>query len=143
MAAGEPGYSGSVVTWEDLAAYVRTEYEVISETAGEIRILYTFDEDSDRTQVMIVAREVLDRKEEWVQIVTPMGLARNVDLHDLLVAIGNGTVSGGAAIMGEHIVLRHSLPLANLDIHEFTDPLTLIAGAADELESEFFGGDDY
>jgi hypothetical protein len=45
-------------------------------------------------------------------------------------------------------VLRHSLPLVSLDIHEFTDPLvsldiheftdplTLIAAEADELESE-------
>jgi hypothetical protein len=45
--------------------------------------------------------------------------------------------------MGDHVVLRHSLPLENLDINEFVDPLTLIAGAADNLESEFFGADDY
>jgi hypothetical protein len=132
-----------VATWDELAEYVRAEYEVISDKPGEIRLLYTFDEDNDRTQVMIVAREELDRKYEWVQIATPLGLARSVDLHTLLEAIGNTTVSGGAAIMGEHIVIRHSLPLENLDINEFTDPLTLIAGAADELESEFFGGDEY
>ncbi|RSM85038.1 hypothetical protein DMH04_19500 [Kibdelosporangium aridum] len=132
-----------MATWDELAEYVRTEYEVISETPEEIRLLYTFDEESDRTQVMIVAREELDRKYEWVQIATPLGLARNVDLHALLEAIGHTTVSGGAAIMGDHIVIRHSLPLENLDINEFTDPLTLIAGAADELESEFFGGDEY
>ncbi|CAM4177638.1 hypothetical protein KIPE111705_43820 [Kibdelosporangium persicum] len=132
-----------MATWNELAEYVRTEYEIVAETPGEIRLLYTFDEDSDRTQVMIVAREELDRKYEWVQIATPLGLARDVDLHALLEAIGHTTVSGGAAIMGDHIVLRHSLPLENLDINEFTDPLTLIAGAADELESEFFGGDDY
>ncbi len=132
-----------MATWNELATYVRAEYEVLSEKPGEIRLLYTFDEDSDRTQVMIVAREELDRRYEWVQIATPLGVARNVDLHALLEAIGNTTVSGGAAIMGDHIVLRHSLPLENLDINEFTDPLTLIAGAADELESEFFGGDEY
>jgi hypothetical protein len=132
-----------VATWDELAEYVRTEYEVISEQPEEIRLLYTFDEESERTQVMIVAREELDRKFEWVQIATPLGLAREVDLHALLTAIGQTTVTGGAAIMGDHIVIRHSLPLENLDIIEFTDPLTLIAGAADELESEFFGGDDY
>lgn len=132
-----------MATWDELAEYVRTEYDVVSESPGEIRLLYTFDEDSDRTQVMIVAREELDQKYEWVQIATPIGLAKNVDLHALLEAIGHTTVSGGAAIIGEHVVIRHSLPLVNLDIHEFTDPLSLIAGAADELESEFFGGDDY
>ncbi|SMD17881.1 type III secretion system chaperone family protein [Kibdelosporangium aridum] len=132
-----------MATWDELAEYVRAEYEVLSDKPGEIRLLYTFDEESDRTQVMIVAREELDRKYEWVQIATPLGLARNVDLYALLDAIGHTTVSGGAAIMGDHIVIRHSLPLENLDINEFTDPLTLIAGAADELESEFFGGDEY
>jgi hypothetical protein len=132
-----------VATWDELAEYVRTEYDVVSESPGEIRLLYTFDEDSDRTQVMVVAREELDQKYEWVQIATPIGLAKKVDLHRLLEAIGQTTISGGAAIIGEHIVIRHSLPLMNLDIHEFTDPLALIAGAADELESEFFGGDDY
>jgi hypothetical protein len=90
-----------------------------------------------------VAREELDRKYEWVQILTPIGLAKDVDLHALLTAIGHTTIACGAAIMGEHVVLRHSLPLENLDINEFVDPLTLIAGAADNLESEFFGGDDY
>nr|WP_225953488.1 YbjN domain-containing protein [Kibdelosporangium phytohabitans] len=104
---------------------------------------YVFDEESDRTQVMIVVREELDRKYEWVQIATPLGLAKDCDLHRLLETIGQTTVSGGAAIMGEHIVIRHSLPLENLDINEFTDPLALIAGAADNLESEFFGGDNY
>nr|WP_042196081.1 hypothetical protein [Kibdelosporangium sp. MJ126-NF4]CEL22392.1 hypothetical protein [Kibdelosporangium sp. MJ126-NF4]CTQ89247.1 hypothetical protein [Kibdelosporangium sp. MJ126-NF4] len=132
-----------MATWDELAAYVRTEYEVISDKPGEMRIMYAFDEDSDRTQVMIVVREELDRKYEWVQIATPLGLARDCDLHALLTTIGDTTVSGGAAIMGEHIVIRHSLPLENLDINEFTDPLALIAGAADNLESEFFGGDHY
>ncbi|ONI86488.1 hypothetical protein ALI144C_11325 [Actinosynnema sp. ALI-1.44] len=132
-----------MATWDELAAYVRTEYDVISDEPGEIRLEYTFDEESDRTQVMIVVREELDRKYEWVQIATPLGLAKDCDLHRLLETIGHTTVSGGAAIMGEHIVIRHSLPLENLDINEFTDPLALIAGAADELESEFFGGDYY
>ena len=45
--------------------------------------------------------------------------------------------------MGEHVVLRHSLPLENLDINEFVDPLALVAGVADELEEKFTGGDGY
>jgi hypothetical protein len=131
-----------MATWDDLMAFVRTEYQVVSQTPDEIRLEFAW-EDEDRTQVMIVAREELDRKYEWVQILTPIGLAKDVDLHALLTAIGHTTIACGAAIMGEHVVLRHSLPLENLDINEFVDPLTLIAGAADNLESEFFGGDDY
>jgi hypothetical protein len=131
-----------MATWEDLMQFVRTEYQVVSQTPDEIRLEFEW-EDENRTQVMIVAREELDRKYEWVQILTPIGLAKDVDLHALLSAIGETTIACGAAIMGDHVVLRHSLPLENLDINEFVDPLTLIAGTADNLESEFFGGDDY
>ncbi len=131
-----------MATWDDLVEFIRTEYRVVSQTPDEIRVEFEW-EDEDRSQVVIVAREVLDRKYEWVQILTPIGLARDCDLHRVLEAIGHTTIACGAAIMGEHIVVRHSLPLENLDINEFVDPLTLIAGAADDLESEFFGGDDY
>jgi hypothetical protein len=131
-----------MATWADLIQFIRTEYEVVSRTEDEIRIEFTW-EDEDRSQVMIISREVLDRKYEWVQILTPMGLVKDVDLHRVMASIGEGSMIGGAAIMGDHVILRHSLPLENLDINEFVDPLTLIAGTADNLESEFWGGDDY
>ncbi|GAA4444541.1 hypothetical protein ACFQV2_23225 [Actinokineospora soli] len=133
-------------TWADLAAYVRDEYEVLSETEDEIRILFDFehlDEEDERTQVVILVREVLDERHEWVQIATPIGKAADVDLKALLTEVGHSTIACGAAIMGEHVVLRHSLPLATLDIHEFTEPLALLAGTGDQLEEIFFGGDHY
>jgi hypothetical protein len=132
----------STATWEDLAEYVRGEYDVISEEPGEIRILFAFEED-ERTQVVILVREVLDAKHEWVQIASPVGLAANVNLHALLEEVGQSSIASGAAIMGDHVVLRHSLPLATLDIHEFVEPLTLLAGTADQIEEIFFGGDNY
>ncbi|GAA3875568.1 hypothetical protein GCM10022243_45610 [Saccharothrix violaceirubra] len=135
-----------MATWGDLAEYVRQTYEVISQGQDEIRILFDFehfDEDDERTQVVILAREVLDKQHEWVQIASPVGLAARVDLRALLVEVGESSIACGAAIMGDHVVLRHSLPLADLDIHEFVDPLTLLAGTADRIEEQFFGGDDY
>ncbi|WP_018681476.1 hypothetical protein [Actinokineospora enzanensis] len=135
-----------MATWRDLAQYVREEYDVISEGEDEIRVLFNFEmhnEDDERTQVVIVAREILDAKHEWVQIASPVGLADKVDLKALLAEIGNSSIACGAAIMGEHVVLRHSLPLKDLDIHEFTDPLELLAGTADQIEEMFFGGDQY
>ncbi len=135
-----------MATWGDLAAYVHDTYDVISENEDEIRILFNFeqfDEDDERTQVIILVREVLDRQHEWVQIASPIGLAANVDLLAFLTEVGNSTIACGAAVMGDHVVLRHSLPLSHLDIHEFTEPLALLAGTADRLEETFFGGDDY
>ncbi|MGQ0837198.1 hypothetical protein [Actinokineospora sp.] len=135
-----------MATWSDLAKYVRDQYEVISEQRDEIRIMFGFehyDEEDERTQVVILAREVLDERHEWVQIASPVGLAAGVDLRALLSEVGHSSVACGAAIMGDHVVLRHSLPLSSLDIHEFVDPLTLLAGTADQIEEMFFGGDQY
>lgn len=131
-----------MATWEDLATFIRTEYRVIEDHGDELRILVEYEED-DRSQVIIICREVLDQKEEWVQVASVCGLVSEVDLQKFLAEIGNTTVVCGAAIMGEHVILRHALPLENLDINEFVDPLTFVSDTADHLEEIFFGGDGY
>jgi hypothetical protein len=120
---------------------MRSEYRVIRIQPDEVRIEVEFDD--ERRQQVIMQREVLDRKDEWVQIVSPCGKASDVNLTALLAHLGNSAVVGGAVIMGDYVVLRHSLPLANLDINEFVDPMALIAGTADEVEELFTGGDGY
>jgi hypothetical protein len=130
-----------MATWGDLVAFVRSEYQVIDLTADEVSIHVEFDD--ERSQVIWLSHEVLDGKEDWVQIASPCGLAAKVDLAALLKEVGHTTVVGGVAIMGEHVVLRHALPLENLDINEFVDPLTLLAGTVDTLEEQFSGGDSF
>ena len=129
-----------MATWNDLVTFVRREYQVLSFKDDEIRILFEFEEDG-RSQVMVLAHEVLDKREDWVQIASPCGKVAQVNLERLLEEIGLTTIVGGAAIMGEWVVIRHSLPLVNLDINEFIDPLTLVADTADRLEEKFVGGD--
>ena len=41
------------------------------------------------------------------------------------------------------VCLSHSLPLANLDLNEFTVPLAAITITADTLEQKFTGRDDH
>lgn len=130
-----------MATWGDLVAYVRESYDVIRDEPDEIRVRISFDD--RRAQVVVIARELLDRKEEWVQIATPFARADEVDLHAVLTEIGDTIVVGGPVLMGEHLVLRHSLPLVNLDINEFIDPLELVTGSAELLEEQFTGRDDY
>lgn len=127
--------------WGDLVAFVKSEYQVIEERPDELRIYVEFED--ERSQMIWLSREVLDSKEDWVQIASPCALAADVDLHALLREIGHTTIVGGAAIMGDHVVLRHSLPLSNLDINEFVDPLALLAGTVDTLEEQFSGGDAF
>ena len=130
-----------MATWGDLVAFVRGEYHVIDQTPDEVSIHVHFDD--ERSQVIWLSHEVLDGKEDWVQIASPCGMAGQVDLPALLKEVGHTTVVGGVAIMGEHVVLRHALPLENLDINEFVDPLTLLAGTVDTLEEQFSGGDAF
>ena len=130
-----------MATWENLTDFVRSEYEVIKDTDDELRILIEYED--GRSQVIIIAHEILDGREDWVQVASICGLVADVDLKRFLEEIGQTSVVCGAVIMGEHLVLRHALPLENLDINEFTDPLTFVADTADHLEEFFFGGDGY
>jgi hypothetical protein len=138
-----------VATWQDLVRYLKfdTNYRVVRDEPNEIRILYKIgeydEEDEGRTQVVILSHEVLDKKEDWVQIATPFARVDQVDLRTVLEEIAMTSVVGGAVIMGEFVVLRHSLPLVNLDGNEFEDPLDMVASAADDLEMRFIGGDEY
>ena len=137
-----------MATWRELVAFIRSEYEVIGDEPDEIRILVRYnpddeDEKSGRSQMVVVAREVLDRRETWVQIASPFARVQEVDLRAVLEEVGNTTVVGGVALIGEYVVLRHSLPLVNLDINEFVDPLELVTGSAEMLERQFIGRDDF
>ena len=133
--------------WGDLVAYIRQSYDVVHYAPDEVRIRVSFAKDEDdvqaRRQIMVVAHEVLDQKEDWVQIATPFALVGQVDLREVLTEAGNTMVVGGIVAMGDYLVLRHSLPLINLDINEFTDPLQLVASGAEELEHRFTGRDEY
>ncbi|HEY2056766.1 hypothetical protein [Amycolatopsis sp. NBC_01480] len=132
--------------WADLVGYIRHEYRVILDDPDEIRIRMSFGDDAEtegRAQVMVIAREIFDQREDWVQIATPFARVDEVDLLSVLTEVGNTLVVGGVVVMGEHVVLRHSLPLINLDINEFIDPLELVAGSAELLEQQFTGRDDY
>jgi hypothetical protein len=135
-----------VATWSDLVTFIRREYEVIRDEPDEIRIRLRYGEQDDvdqRTQMVVVAREILDGREDWIQIASPFARLDQVDLVRVLEEIGNTTVVGGAVLMGPYLVLRHSLPLLNLDINEFVDPLEMVTGAAEDLEEMFIGRDDF
>jgi hypothetical protein len=137
-----------VTTWAELVGFIRHEYEVIGDEPEEVRILVRYrtdedDEQSGRSQMVVVAREILDRREEWVQIASPFAQVHEVDLRAVLEEVGNTTVVGGVAILGDYVVLRHSLPLINLDINEFVDPLELVTGSAEMLERQFIGRDNF
>ena len=135
-----------MASWPDLVRFIELEYDVTRREPDEIRVRLHFGgqdvDDGERTQIAVVAREDVDGQ-EWVQIATPFARTDDVDVAAVLAEIGSTTVVGGAVIMGDYLVLRHSLPLVNLDINEFVEPLELVVGSAELLEEQFTGGDDY
>jgi S1-C subfamily serine protease len=135
-----------MAAWPELVRFIELEYDVTRREPDEIRVRVHYGgqdvDDDERTQIAVVAREDVDGQ-EWVQIATPFARADDVDVAAVLSEIGATTVVGGAVIMGDYLVLRHSLPLENLDINEFVEPLELVAGSAELLEEMFTGDDDY
>ncbi len=134
-----------MTAWADLVSYIHAEYKVIENHPDEVRVLIEYGEDDElhRSQVVMICREVLDGHEDWVQIASVCGPVAEIDLHQFLMEMGETTVVCGAVIMNEHIVIRDALPLPNLDLNEFEDPLTFVAATADHLEEKFWGGDGY
>ncbi|MFD4197047.1 hypothetical protein [Amycolatopsis thermoflava] len=135
-----------MTSWRDLATFIRQQYKVVRDEPDELRIRIRFQsdpEEEERTQIVVIAREVLDRRDEWIQIATPFARVDEVDVVAVLAEVGHTTVVGGVVVMGEYLVLRHSLPLANLDINEFVDPLALVTSSAELLEEQLTGRDDY
>jgi hypothetical protein len=136
-----------VTTWAALGAFMRREYEIIGDEPDEITILFRYRGDDDdrppRSQTVVVVRELLYRREEWVQIASPFARVGDVNLRQVLEEVGNTMVVGGVAIVGDFVMLRHSVPLINLDLNEFVDPLALVTRSADRIERRFVGGDDF
>ena len=135
-----------MAAWRDLVRFIESEYDVTRREPDEIRVRVHFSgqdvDDDERTQIAVIAREEVDGQ-EWVQIATPFARADDVNLAAVLAEIGATTVVGGAVIMGDYLVLRHSLPMENLDLNEFVEPLELVTGSAELLEEQFTGSDDY
>lgn len=142
--------------WADLVTFIRRNYEVVRLGPEEIRIRIRYGmevDDEGRAQIVVITRELLDTivpelddgsgKTEWAQLATPFARVGQVDLRTVLATLGDATVVGGAVVIGGYLVLRHAVPLANLDLNEIVAPLELLAGSGEWLEKQFTGRDDY
>jgi hypothetical protein len=130
-----------MATWYDVVDYVRSNYKIADEKSNMVKLL--FNTDGLRSQVVFLWRNVLlDGEEEWLQIESPFAQLGSANLQRALEEVGR-VVCGGAAVTGDHLTIRHAVPLANVDINEFERPLILVTTTADRLEKQLVGGDRY
>ena len=128
-----------MATFEALRRYIKDNYVVDKDQPGLIKLVFNVGD--RRSQMVFVSRMSLG-EQEWAEISTPVCTHTQIDPRDALVRNGKMVV-GGLAIEGDHVMFRHSLPLADLDIDECEVPLHLVANYGDKLERELTGTDTF
>ncbi|MFJ6673879.1 hypothetical protein ACIQMJ_22450 [Actinosynnema sp. NPDC091369] len=130
-----------MTSWIDVINYVRTRYEVLEETDSWLR--FRLDLDQDRTQQVSVHHVPESDGVAWVEISSPVGRVDAIDLERLLRLAGTAAV-GGAAVVDDVALLKHTVPLEDLSVREeFERPLMLLVSAADRFEHELTEGDSF
>jgi hypothetical protein len=135
------GGGDEMTTWTDVINYVRARYEVLEGTDGWLR--FRLDTSEERTQQVTVHHVPEGDGGAWVEISSPVGRIDEIDPRRLLELAGASTV-GGAAVVAGVALLKHSVPLADLDVREeFERPLELVVANADAFERELTRADRF
>jgi hypothetical protein len=130
-----------VATWRHFTALVKSTYEVSQERPDMLQLIVPTG--GDRSQVVYLwHRRLMKGTEDWLVIESPFAEVEDTDLTTVLEEAGN-MPCGGIVIVGTFVVVRHAVPLVNLDVNEFSRPLELVTSSADRLEHTLFGDDKY
>lgn len=127
--------------WPGVINFVRTRYEVLEERDGWLR--FRVDTGDDRVQQVSVHHLPDHDGAEWVEISSPVGWADKIDLRRLLELAG-GEAVGGAAVVDGVALLKHTIPLVDLNLrNEFEQPLNALVARADAFEHELTSADEF
>lgn len=135
---------GVLANWEQLKKFVHDNY-VVSDDVGQ-GLKLEFVDDAGRSQLMFISYFSLNNGSEgWVTLESPVGKTTEIDLTRALAGAG-GIVCGGLALWDADptlVMMKHAVPLENLDANELVRPMHLLAGAADRLEHDLTGEDRF
>lgn len=130
-----------VTTWTEVINYVRTRYEVLEESDSWLR--FQLETAEDRTQQVSVHHVPVAAGGAWLEISSPVGWADKIDLRRLLELAGTSVV-GGAAVVDNVALLKHTVPLEDLSVtEEFERPLKQLVAHADEFEHKLTRSDQF
>ena len=118
-----------MATWNDLAGYLRTNYRIVDDQQTMLKLL--FDVGGGRSQIVFVTHSTMKASNgDWAAIESVVAQASSVDVSAVLKEASEYAV-GGVVQYGDTLALRHTVPLATLDIDEFSEPFSLVMRAAD------------
>jgi hypothetical protein len=124
--------------WQQLRDYIFATYQVDREENEVIQLLFRID--GERTQLVLVSHTQTGAGVDFALIASPIADHGAVELGVLLRETSEYVV-GGVVMYGNRIMLRHAVPLADLDVSDFETPLHLVLSAADAMEAKFLGTD--
>jgi hypothetical protein len=125
--------------WSSLRGFIMANFTIDHDGGDVIRL--GFDVGEGRSQVLLVLKTGKDP--DWAEIQTRVCREDQLDARDALRRNDKLKIGGLAMLEDGTVILRHSLPLENLDPNEFLEPLRVIATYGDELERELSGGDNF
>lgn len=133
-----------MANWEQLKKFVHDNYTVSNDVGAGLKL--EFIGDNGRTQLMFITYFSLNNGSEgWVTLESPVGKTSEIDLTRALAGAG-GVVCGGLALWDadpEVTMMKHAVPLENLDANELVRPMQLLAVSADLLEQQLTGEDRF
>ena len=131
----------TVAAWNDIVSYLNANYKCKPESSTMLSLV--FNTGNDRSHVVFVELAGNDKIGEFAKVSAVVGKSKDFNKLEALCRAATPYVTGGIVIEGDLILLRDSFPLLNLDINELEAPLKVIIAAADRIEAEITGGDDY
>ena len=125
--------------WQDVHTFIHDKFQATDISDDLVKLVFNVDD--GRSQLVFVGREsLMDGAEEWAMVASPFAPREGTDL-DKAIELVSRMVCGGMSKIGDHLVLKHSFPLANMDNNELMRPLQLVVTSADRLERELVGTD--
>ena len=121
-----------MATQNEVLNFIKSNYEAEVLSGGDLKLV--FDLGGGRSQLAFV-----DVTESNAQFSSPFATVDDVTPKQALEA--NAEYSVGMQLIGNWYVIKHVVPLADLDASEVSAAFDLVANIADMLETKLVGSD--
>jgi hypothetical protein len=123
-----------MATAAEFKAFAMANYKIEETESGLLRMTYRFPD--DRTQLVLI--EVND---DFAMVSSAFASLEDVSPKQALDAAGDRIF--GVKLIGNTFYLRHVIPLADVDPSEIDTGFEILAAAADVVEENLLGTDNY